>query len=103
TARTKIAFVRSGSIVRFDEFETAALGEALPPETTRVFSEPQPAHNREWQYDEFCLVANYLVHPLKSVELVKLGNGTDLGEYVRKRASRERRTRESDESRATQN
>jgi excinuclease UvrABC nuclease subunit len=90
TARTKIAFVRAGCIVRFGEFETGTLGEALPDETGKVFSEPRPAHNREWQYDEFCLVANYLVHPLKSVELVKVGNGTDLGEYFRKRASRNR-------------
>ena len=90
TARTKIAFVRAGSIVRFGEFETATLSEALPDELARVFSEPQPALNREWQYDEFCLVANYLVHPLKSVELVKAGNGSDLGEHLRKRASRKR-------------
>jgi excinuclease UvrABC nuclease subunit len=90
TTRTKIAFVRSGSIVRFDEFETATLGEAVPNETTRVFSEPHPTANREWQYDEFCLVANYLVHPLKSVELLKVGGGIDLAEYFRKRASRKR-------------
>jgi excinuclease ABC subunit C len=90
TARTKIAFVRAGSIVRFGEFETATLSEALPDETGRVFAEPRPVRNREWQYDEFCLVANYLVHPLKSVELVKVGNETDLGEYFRKRASRNR-------------
>ena len=101
TARTKIAFVRAGSIVRFGEFDTATLSDALPRETAKVFSEPQAAHHREWQYDEFCLVANYLVHPLKSVELVKVGNGTDLGEYFRKRASRERRAKESNEPTVT--
>jgi excinuclease ABC subunit C len=88
TARTKVAFVRSGGIVRFDEFETATLTDAIPDETSKVFSTPEPPCNREWQYDEFCLVANYLVHPLKSVELVPVGNGTDLGEYFRKRALR---------------
>jgi excinuclease ABC subunit C len=91
TARTKIAFVRSGSIIRFGEFETKTLRDALPDEIRSVFSEPQPAPNREWQYDEFCLVANYLVHPLKSVELVKVEKDTDLGEFFRKRALRRER------------
>jgi excinuclease ABC subunit C len=90
TVRTKIAFVRAGGIVRFEEFETATLSEAIPNETAKVFAGPEPVQNREWQYDEFCLVANYLVHPLKSVELVRVGNETDLGEYFRKRASRNR-------------
>ncbi len=87
TSRTKVAFVRAGSIVRFAEFDTAALGEVLPDETSRIFSEPLPPPNRDWQYDEFCLVANYLAHPLKSVELIKVG-GTDLAEYLRRRATR---------------
>jgi len=91
TTRTKIAFVRSGSIVRFDEFEAAALVEAVPNETARVFSEPYRTVNREWQYDEFCLVANYLVHPLKSVELLKVGAGIDIEEYFRKRAASRKR------------
>jgi excinuclease ABC subunit C len=86
TARTKVVFVRSGSIVGFEEYETATLAESLPGEVARRFAEaPAAAINPEWQYDEFCLVANYLAHPLKSVEMIRLGEGADLGEALRKR------------------
>jgi excinuclease ABC subunit C len=87
TARTKVAFVRSGSIVRFQDYETATLGDVLPGDVVETFSGTPPKPNREWQYDEFCLVASYLVHPLKSVELVRVGDG-DVSEYLRKRAAR---------------
>ena len=46
--------------------------------------------NRDWHYDEFCLVSNYVVHPLKSVELVKLDSATDLAGYLKKRRKREK-------------
>lgn len=88
-ARTKVAFVRSGSILKLQDYETATLGEVLPGDVVETFSGTLPQPNRAWQYDEFCLVANYLVHPLKSVELVKVGNG-DLAEYLKKRAARKR-------------
>ena len=84
TSRTKVAFVRSGSIVKIEDFETATVAETLPGEVTQIFSSTPSTPNREWQYDEFCLVANYLVHPLKSVELVRVGE-TDLADYLRKR------------------
>jgi len=90
-ARTKIAFVRSGSIVRFEEFQTAALLDVLPAEVEQAFTAPLPPINRAWQYDEFCLVASYVVRPLKTVELVKVGDGVDLAEYLKKRGSRKSR------------
>jgi excinuclease UvrABC nuclease subunit len=88
TARTKVAFVRAGSVVRFEDFEAATLADSLPAEVARAFAEPPAPVQRNWQYDEFCLVANYLVHPLKSVELVKVGPETDLAAYLTKRKSR---------------
>ena len=72
TSRTRVAFVRAGSVIAFEDFDTASLIDSLPVEVSRVFSEPLRPVQHDWQYDEFCLVANYLVHPLKSVELVKL-------------------------------
>ena len=78
TARTRVAFVRGGSIIGFEEYETATLPDSLPVEVSRRFSEPQPTTRQDWQYDEFCLVASYLVHPLKSVELIRLEEGADL-------------------------
>src|SRR5436190_12387575 len=58
TVRTRIAFVRSGSIVQFGDFEAPTLHEVIPAEAARIFNEPQPASNREWQYDELCIEAN---------------------------------------------
>jgi excinuclease UvrABC nuclease subunit len=85
TARTKVAFVRGGSIIGFEEFETATLADSLPPEVSRRFAEASPAGRQDWQYDEFCLVANYLVHPLKSVELIRVDADLDLSGYLQKR------------------
>jgi excinuclease ABC subunit C len=89
TVRTKVAFVRSGSIVKFQDYETATLGDVLPADVAETLSGTPPKANREWQYDEFCLVASYLVHPLKSVELVKVGD-KDLAEFLVRRASRKK-------------
>jgi hypothetical protein len=89
TSRTKVVFVRAGGITRFEDYETATLADVLPGEVAQVYSAPAPNLNRIWQYDEFCLVANYLVHPLKSVELVKVGEG-DLAEVLKRRSSKKR-------------
>src|SRR5688572_17536893 len=35
TARTKVAFVRAGSVIAFEEFETASLADSLPAEAAR--------------------------------------------------------------------
>jgi excinuclease ABC subunit C len=74
TARTKVAFVRAGSIIAFEEYETATLADTLPGEVATRFAGAASPSNQDWQYDEFCLVANYLAHPLKSVELIPVGN-----------------------------
>jgi excinuclease UvrABC nuclease subunit len=88
-AHTKVAFVRAGSIVGFEEFDTSSLAETLPDEVARHLSGNATPVNRDWQYDEFCLVSNYVVHPLKSVELVKLDRAIDLAGYLKKRRKRE--------------
>lgn len=88
TSRTRVAFVRAGSVIAFQDFDTASLIDSLPAEASRLFAEPLRPVQHNWQYDEFCLVANYLVHPLKSVELVKLESSTDLAGYLTKRRHR---------------
>jgi excinuclease ABC subunit C len=88
TARTKVAFIRAGSIVGFEDFDTSSLADSIPIEVARRFSDPADPIDHNWQYDEFCLVANYLVHPLKSVELVRLEAGMDLAGYLKKRQKR---------------
>ena len=101
TARVSVAFVRAGSIVGFEDYEAETLAEVLPWEVSRRFSEPGVRVNPEWQYDEFCLVAGYLVRPLKSVELVKLGEGLDLAGhlagYRKKRQMADKEILKSDE------
>ena len=69
----------------FESSEILSLADSLPEEVSRRFSAPSAAVNHNWQYDEFCLVANYVVHPLKSVELVRLESGMDLAGYLGKR------------------
>ena len=86
TARTRVVFVRGGSVVGFEDFETASLVDSVPAEVERRYSGPAEAVNHNWQYDEFCMVANYLVRPLKSVELVRLEKGMDLVGVLKKRA-----------------
>src|SRR5262245_50696190 len=92
TTRTRVAFVRAGSIVGFKEFETVSLAETLPGEVAQSLAEPATHLNHNWQYDEFCLVTNYVVHPLKSVEIVRLEKGLDLSGYLKKRQRREPKT-----------
>jgi excinuclease UvrABC nuclease subunit len=88
TVRTKVAFVRAGCIIGLEDFETASLADLLPAEVAGRFSGPGDPVNHNWQYDEFCMVANYLVHPLKSVELVRLEEGMDLVGLLKKRQNR---------------
>ena len=97
TARTKVALVRAGTIIGLEDFETASLADSLPAEIDRQFSGPAGPVNHNWQYDEFCMVANYLVHPLKSVDLVPLGEGLDLPAYLKRRATRRQKREEEGE------
>jgi len=85
TARTKVAFIKAGNIIGFEDFEAPSLADSLPDEVARRFSGATDAVNYDWQYDEFCLVANYMVHPLKSVELVRVEAGMDLAACLKKR------------------
>jgi excinuclease ABC subunit C len=68
-SRCKIAFIRGGRVIGFEEYEVASLREALEADLQRVFSEPVEKAT-DVVYDEFCLVANFIVDPLKSVYLV---------------------------------
>ena len=88
--RTKIAFVRAGAVIGFEEFDSEALAETLPQEILHRYSCSPPAHDRDWQYDEFCLVAHYLLHPLKTVELVKITKDLDLTSQLKKRKRRKK-------------
>jgi len=71
TSMVKIALVRSGAIVDFEQCAVQGLKESLEPRLIECFEKPAPPPNCESQYDEFCLVSNLIVKPLQSVQLVK--------------------------------
>jgi excinuclease ABC subunit C len=69
-SRCKIAFIRRGQIVGFEQYEVASLAEALNADLERLFAAPAEKASADAVYDEFCLVSNFIVDPLQSVELV---------------------------------
>ena len=97
TTRTKVAFVRAGNVIGFEDFDSSLIPDSLPDEVARRFSRAEDPVNRNWQYDEFCLVANYLVHPLKSVELVRVETGMDLAGVLKKRQTRGRKEQQAED------
>jgi excinuclease UvrABC nuclease subunit len=84
-SRTKIAFVRAGNIVELKEYEVETLADLLPNDMAQVYSGPLAGTNREWQYDEFCLVSNYVVSPLQSVHLIPVRGTEDMVASVRQK------------------
>jgi len=73
-SRCKIAFVRQGRIVGFDQYEVDQLADVLSGDLHRIFSGPIERESSETTYDEFCLVAGFIVDPLQSVDLLPVQN-----------------------------
>src|SRR5437867_2387474 len=93
-AQCKIAFVRAGGIVRFEEYALDGLIEALPRDLESVYDGALPEMNRDWQYDEFCMVSNFVLDPMQSVDLVAFSRSEGFALQVEKRI-RERRKQAS--------
>ena len=89
TSRRKIAFVRQGRIVGFEEYELESLKERLEADLHRFFDVPAEKGGTDSQYDEFCLVSNFIVDPLQSVDL--LAHSDDLPARVMELIERKRR------------
>ena len=70
TSRLRIAIVRGGAIVSFQDFETATLRSTLEGELARCFDPAAPAPDSNWLYDEFCLVSTFMVKSLLAVPLI---------------------------------
>src|SRR5436190_8246178 len=72
TSRRKIAFIRQGRIVGFEEYGLPSLKETLESDLHRFFDPPAEKGGTDSQYDEFCLVSNFIVDPLQSVDWLPL-------------------------------
>ena len=90
-SRCRIAFVRAGAIARFEEYEVDQLAEPLARDLAEVYS-GSPSHtNREWQYDEFCLVSTFLLDPVQTVDLIPLSRCEDFVLQVQTRIEERRK------------
>ena len=69
-SRCKIAFVRQGRIIGFVQYEASSLNECLASDLRRFFGRAAEGDSTANQYDEFCLVSNFIVDPLQSVDLL---------------------------------
>lgn len=69
-SRCKIAFVRGGRVAGFEEYEVASLKEPFESDLQRLFGGPAEKGSADAVYDEFCLVANFIVNPLQNVYLI---------------------------------
>jgi len=89
TSRRKIAFIRQGQIAGFEEYELQSLKERLESDLHRFFDAPTEKAGTDIQYDEFCLVSNFIVDPLQSVDLLPLTD--DLATRVMELIERKRK------------
>jgi excinuclease ABC subunit C len=90
-SRCKIAFVRQGGVAGFETYETASIEQTLPQDLDRFLLGPSQPISRQWQYDEFCLVSNFIVDPLESVDLVRVDDRQSVTTEVMARLERRKR------------
>lgn len=91
-SRCKIAFVRQSRVLGLNEYDVEALAEKLPEDLNRFFNEPIENSSID-RYDEFCLVSNFIVDPLQSVDLLPVRELEDLPAQVIERIQRRKRRR----------
>jgi excinuclease ABC subunit C len=76
--RCKIAFVRQGRVLGFEQYAVESLIESLDSDVRRFFDAPIERDTTDAQYDEFCLVSNFIVHPLKSIDVLPVHDARNL-------------------------
>ena len=100
-SRCKIAFIKQARIVAFEQYEVASLKDCLDEDVHRIFGAPGDKNTTDAVYDEFCLVTNFIVDPLQSVDLLPIGDTENVSELVLQRLQQRRRKRKSTEELAT--
>jgi hypothetical protein len=92
-SRCKIAFVREGGIAGFEEYSVEDLADVLPADVDRFLNKPLEFVSREWQYDDFCLVSNFIVDPLQSVDVMLVDRTDNVTQHVIERIQKKKRRR----------
>ena len=92
-SRCKVAFVHEGSVTGFEEYAVETLSETMPADAERFLNKSLEIASREWQYDEFCLVSNFIVDPLQSVDVIPVDRAGDATERVIERIQQRKRKR----------
>jgi len=90
-SRCKIAFVRGGRIVAFEQYEVASMKEVLEADLDRYFKGRAEKAGVDEVYDEFCLVSNFIVDPLQSVHLIPVQDIGTLSSQVAQKLQRKRK------------
>lgn len=80
--RRKIALVRAGSIVGFEEHTTEEIASGFEAWLRGRLEEKIPDRGADRQYDEFCLVSNFILRPVKSVQVVPIGDPAETAAVV---------------------
>ena len=93
TTRRKIAFIREGAVVGFEEYEVASLCERLGSDLRRFFDSPPERDLTDSRYDEFCLAASFIVTPLQNVALVPVRDIESLPAQLSERILQRKRKR----------
>ena len=94
-SRCKIAFIRQGRIVAFEQYDVDTLKDTLDADLRRFYSAPLEQQSGDATYDEFCLVANFIVDPLQSVDLLSVRDIETLPQQVIERLQQRKRRRKT--------
>ena len=94
-SRCKIAFIRQGRIVAFEQYDVDTLKDTLDADLRRFYSAPLESQSGDATYDEFCMVENFIVDPLQSVELLSVRDIETLPQQVIERLQQRKRRRKT--------
>jgi hypothetical protein len=89
-------------VAGFEQYDVASLAESLNGDIQRLFTMPLETDRADPVYDEFCLVANFIVDPLQSVDLLPIAKFENVAEEVLQRLQHRKRRRKSAEALATE-
>ena len=90
---TTIAFIREGYVLGFEDYGADSLDSRLRADIGAYFNGPLREHDSQRQYDEFCLVSNFVVSPVDSVGFVPASPTDESLEAVAERIGERERKR----------